>query len=254
MPTRPIRSARRCLALAHQNLGDLAAWRRDLDTARPFFRGALTRTEELARRDPGSVMVHRDRLIVLRRLVDLEDLAGRYAAAADWSEQMLKVATAQGAPAYPERGADEAEARLLRDVYRLADRCIDDPALARSQPPKVARGLLNVRAVRLARTGRGAEAVEAARELLALTDAPLAASYAARACTIAAAAPGRSRPEDRAECIKTAVLALRRAIANGTVSAPLLPFDPEFAALRDDPDFIALTRPPMDRPEPEGTG
>ena len=33
-------------------------------------------------------------------------------------------------------------ATLLRDVYRMVDRCIDDPALARRQEPHLASGLL----------------------------------------------------------------------------------------------------------------
>ena len=46
-----------------------------------------------------------------------------------------------------------------------------------------------------------------------------------------------------AECVKTVVRALRQAPANAKVQPPLLPYLPDFEALRDDPDFISLTRP-----------
>ena len=136
-----------------------------------------------------------------------------------------------------------AEATLLRDVYRLIDQCVDNPALARRQEPKVAGRLLCVRAVVLARAGRCTEVVEAAQELLKLPNMPLAPLYAAQACAIAAKSAGKSRPEVRAECVKAAVRALRQAPANAKVQPPLLPYLPGFEALRDDPDFISLRGP-----------
>jgi len=136
-----------------------------------------------------------------------------------------------------------AEATLLRDVYRLIDQCVDNPALARRQEPKVAGRLLCVRAVVLARAGRCTEVVEAAQELLKLPNMPLAPLYAAQACAIAAKSAGKSRPDVRAECVKAAVRALRQAPANAKVQPPLLPYLPDFEALRDDPDFISLTWP-----------
>ena len=112
-----------------------------------------------------------------------------------------------------------------------------------------ARGLLSIRAIVQARAGRAPEALEAARELLAWPNAPYAPLYAARACAIAAASLGPSRPADRAEYLKTAVQGLRRAIAGGIVQSNLLPFAPEFAIFRDDPEFTALIRP-----APSGAG
>ena len=99
------------------------------------------------------------------------------------------------------------------------------------------------------RAGRCTEVVEAAQELLKLPTMPSppfalpAPYYAAQACAIAAKSAGKSRPEVRAECVKTAVRALRQAPANAKVQPPLLPYLPDFEALRDDPDFISLTRP-----------
>ena len=40
-----------------------------------------------------------------------------------------------------------------------------------------------------------------------------------------------------------AVLGLRQAAAVPSVEMPLLPFEPDFEVLCDDPDFMALTRP-----------
>ncbi len=77
--------------------------------------------------------------------------------------------------------------------------------------------------------------------------------YAAQACAIAAKTAGKARPEIRAECLKTAVRALRQAPANANVQPPLLPYLPDFEALRDDPDFISLTRPTLPGgPHPKG--
>ena len=251
--------ARRSLALAHQNLGDLAERRRDFDTARAAYRQAVIRMEEIARRNSKSVMAYRDHTIALLKMLELEASAGRHAAAAIWAERELEVLTAKGVPPYPEHAEAVAEATLLRDVYRLIDQCVDNPALARRQEPKVAGRLLCVRALVLARAGRCTEVVEAAQELLKLPNmpsppfAPPAPFYAAHACAIAAKSAGKSRPEVRAECVKTAVRALRQAPANANVQPPLLPFLPDFEALRDDPDFISLTRPTSPGgPKPEG--
>ena len=253
--------ARRHLALASQNLGDVAERRRDFDTARAVYHQAVTRMEEIARRDSKSVMAFRDMTVALLKMLQLEASAGRHAAAAAWADREVEVLTAKGVPPYPEHAEAVAEATLLRDVYRLIDQCVDNPALARRQEPRVAGRLLCVRALVLARAGRSAEVVAAAEELLKLPKmppAPFAPSvpfYAAHACAIAAKAAGQSRPEVRAECIKMAVRALRQAPANATanddVQPPLLPYLPDFEALRDDPDFIALTRPSVDGPIPE---
>lgn len=235
--------ARRSLALAHQNLGDLAERRRDFDTARAAYRQAVIGMEEIARRNSKSVMAYRDQTVALLKLLELEVSAGRHAAAAAWAERELEVLTAKGVPLYPEHAEEVAEATLLRDVYRLIDQCVDNPALARRQEPKAAGRLLCVRAVVLARAGRCTEVVEAAQELLKLPNMPLAPLYAAQACAIAAKSAGKSRPDVRAECVKAAVRALRQAPANAKVQPPLLPYLPDFEALRDDPDFISLTRP-----------
>ena len=251
--------ARRSLALAHQNLGDLAERRRDFDTARAAYRQAVIGMEEIARRDSKSVGAFRDQTIALLKLLELEASAGRHAAAAAWAERELEVLTAKGVPPYPEHAEAVAEATLLRDVYRLIDQCVDNPALARRQEPKVAGRLLCVRALVLARAGRCTEVIEAARELLKLPTMPSppfalpAPYYAAQACAIAAKSAGKSRPELRAECVKTAVRALRQAPANPYVQPPLLPYLPDLEALRDDPDFISLTRPTSPGgPKPEG--
>jgi len=241
--------ARRSLALAHQNLGDLAERRRDFDTARAAYRQAVIGMEETARRDPKSVRAYRDHTIALLKILQLEASAGRHAVAAMWAEREVEVLTAKGFPPYPEHAEAVAEATLLRDVYRLIDQCVDNPALARRQEPKVAGRLLCVRALVLARAGRCTEVVAAAQELLKLPSmpsppfAPPVPFYAAHACAIAAKSAGKSRPEVRAECVKTAVRALRQAPANADVQPLLLPYLPDFEALRDDPDFIALTRP-----------
>ena len=83
--------------------------------------------------------------------------------------------------------------------------------------------------------------------------APSAPYYAAQACAIAAKSAGKSRPELRAECVKTAVRALRQAPANPFVQPPLLRYLPDLDALRDDREFISLTRPTSPGgPKPEG--
>jgi tetratricopeptide (TPR) repeat protein len=255
--------ARRSLAFAYQNLGDVAERRRDFDTARAAYHQAVTRMEEIARRDSKSVMAFRDLTVALLKMLQLEAGAGRHAAAAAWADREVEVLTAKGVPPYPEHAEAVAEATLLRDVYRLIDQCVDHPALARRQEPSVAGRLLCVRALVLARAGRSTEVVEAAQELLKLPKmppAPFAPSvpfYAAHACAIAAKSAGKSRPEVRAECIRMAVRALRQAPASATanddVQPPLLPYLPDFEALRDDPDFITLTRPTSPGgPKPEG--
>jgi tetratricopeptide (TPR) repeat protein len=252
-------AARRSLALAHQNLGDVAERRRDFDTARAAYRQAVIGMEEVARRDPKSVMAFRDQTVALLKMLELEASAGRHAAAAAWAERELDVLTAKGVPPYPEHAEAVAEATLLRDVYRLIDQCIDNPALARRQQPNVAGRLLCVRALVLARAGRCTEVVEAAQELLKLPNmpsplfAPPAPFYAAHACAIAAKSAGKSHPEVRAECVKTAVRALQQAPENTNVQPSLLPYLPDFEELRDDPDFISLTRPTSPGgPKPEG--
>ena len=72
-----------------------------------------------------------------------------------WSAE-LKAQSATGVPKFPEHATLVEEARLLRDVHSLLDQCIDNPALARAQPPKTAAGLLELRAIALARSGRAA--------------------------------------------------------------------------------------------------
>jgi len=87
--------ARRSLALAHQNLGDLAERRRDFDTARAAYRQAVIGMEEIARRNSKSVMAYRDQTVALLKLLELEASAGRHAAAAAWAERELEVLTAK---------------------------------------------------------------------------------------------------------------------------------------------------------------
>ena len=103
--------------------------------------------EEIARRNSKSVMACRDQTVALLKLLELEASAGRHAAVAAWAERELEVLTAKGVPLYPEHAEEVAEATLLRDVYRLIDQCVDNPALARRQEPKVAGRLLCIRAV-----------------------------------------------------------------------------------------------------------
>ncbi len=164
--------ARRGQALAHQNLGEVAERRRDFDTARTAYRQAVTGMQEIARRDSKSVMAFRDYTVALLKMLELEASAGRHAAAATWAAREVEVLTAKGVPPYPEHAEAVAEATLLRDVYSLIDQCVDNPALARRQEPKVARRLLCVRALVLARAGRCTEVVEAAQELLKLPTMP----------------------------------------------------------------------------------
>ena len=199
-------------------------------------------------------MTHCPSLREVEELFSGELPAGaRHAAAAALAERELEVLTAKGVPPYPEHDEEVAKATLLRDVYHLIDQCVDNPALARRQEPKVASSLLCLRALVLARAGRSTEVVEAAQELLKLPSMPSAPFYAAQACAIAAKSAGNSRPEVRAECIKAAVRALRQAPANPQVQLPLQPYLPDLEVLRDDPDIIALTRPmPPGGPQSEG--
>jgi tetratricopeptide (TPR) repeat protein len=125
--------ALRSLALAYQHLGALAFRRRDLTVARASFQQGLTRFEELARRDPTSVMAFRDRTIAVRKFVDLEAFAGRNNEAAIWAARELEALTAKGVPSYPERQAAVAEAQLLRDAYRGS--CSATQARGRSAGP-----------------------------------------------------------------------------------------------------------------------
>ena len=251
--------ARRSLALAHQNLGDLAERRRDFDTARAAYRQAVIGMEEIARRDSKSVRAFRDQTIAMLKMLELEASAGRHAAAAAWADREIEVLTAKGVPPYPEHAEAVAEATLLRDVYRLIDQCVDNPALARRQEPKVACRLLCVRALVLARAGRCTEVVEAAQELLKLPTipsppfAPPAPSTRPR--------PVRLPPSPRANhdrnsgpsASRRPCVTLRQAPANANVQPPLLPYLPDLEALRDDPDFISLTRPTSPGgPKPEG--
>jgi hypothetical protein len=137
-----------------------------------------------------------------------------------------------------------------RDIRRLLDKCLDNAALARAQPQELAANLLNLRAAALARAGRSAEALQAANELLALPNSPNSTEFAARASALAAASAADSRPELGAEAVKTAICALRQGIHYSVVDVPELPFDPVFAALRANADFIALTRRPWGQSNP----
>ena len=124
--------ARRSLALAYQHLGDLAFRRREFDVARASYEQALTRFDEIAKHDQTSIMAHRDRTLAYRKLSSLEAFAGRNQAAAGWLERELKCQNAPGVPKYPEHAALVEEANLLRAVYGLIDRCMDNPAVARA--------------------------------------------------------------------------------------------------------------------------
>ena len=139
--------ARRSLALAHQNLGDLAGRRRDFDTARAAYRQAVIGMEEIARRDSKSVMAFRDQTIALLKNRWSSRPARPSRRRRCLAERELEVLTAKGVPPYPEHAEAVAEATLLRDVYRLIDQCFDNPALARRQEPKLAGRLLSVRAL-----------------------------------------------------------------------------------------------------------
>jgi len=111
--------ARRSLALAHQNLGDLAERRRDFDTSRAAYRQAVIGMEEIARRNSKSVMAYRDQTVALLKLLELEASAGRHAAAAAWAERELEVLTAkrQGGSTLPRArrggGRGNASSRCL---------------------------------------------------------------------------------------------------------------------------------------------
>jgi tetratricopeptide (TPR) repeat protein len=235
--------ARRSLALAYQLLGDVAARRRDFDAARAGYDQALRRLEEIARRAPTSIMDHRERILAYRKRFLFETFAGRNDEAVAWIERELAVHNTKGIPTYPEHAAWVAEASFFRDIYRLIDRCIDNPALARAQPPKTAAALLELRAVALARSGRAALAAEAAAEVLTLRDAPFAPLYAARAYALAAASLDRSQSDIKSKYIRASVAALRKTIATTILQAQRFPFDPDFDVLHDDPEFIALTHP-----------
>ena len=240
--------ASRSLALAFQELGDLALRRKNFDVSRSFYQQAVAQYEKVARRDPKAVMAHRDLLIGLRRIVDLEAAAGRYSDAAAAADRELAVRTAKNVPTYPEQSGENADLIILRDTHRLIDKCIENPAFARAQETRLGNSLLGLRAVILAGSGRAPEMLETTRELLKRPNAPLAPAVVARACAIAAGNV-KTDPKLRNECIKTAITALRQAAATHTLEAPLLPYLPEFQALRNDPDFIALTKPqPASKP------
>lgn len=235
--------ARRSLALAHQDLGDLFSYRHDNDAARASYLEAVAGMESIARHDPKALLAYSDWLIALRSMTDFEAEIGRYDQAAIWSERLIAALTAKGAPNLPARDQALADANVRRDAFRLVGPCVDHPELARKQPRRTARTVLNHRALALARAGRAAEALEAARELLSWPEAPIAPVYAARACAIAAASLGPSRAADRSEYLKTALEGLRRAIAGRVIRRGLLPVVPDFAVFRDEPEFIALSRP-----------
>ena len=133
------------------------------------------------------------------------------------------------------------------------DKCIDNPALARLERPPVAAGVLQLRPVALGHAGRAALAAEAASELLTLPNTPLSPLWAARAYALAAASLDKSQAETRTKYAKAAIAALQLALANATARAPMLPYEPDRAALGDDPEFVAylpsLTRRPKVREE-----
>ena len=186
-------------------------------------------------------MAHKDRLLACRKLSSLEAFAGRHEVAATWIDRELKTQNEKESPQYPERAGWIKEASLYRKIYGLADRCIDNPALARAQPHDIAVAVLALRTVHLARSGRAALVADAARELLAIPDAPQVCVSAARAYALAAASLDPSQSELKTAYIKSAVAAIRQTLATTKLKAALFPFDPDFKVLRDDPDFIALT-------------
>jgi hypothetical protein len=222
--------------------GSLNGSQRQIKTQH-LFSGSFARFELIAKRDPNSVMAHRDRQMAVRKLVDLGVIAGRFSEAATWADREIEIQTAKGVPAYPEREAELSYARLIRELCPLVDKCIDNPAVARAQRPEAAVQLLAARAVRLARMGRNTEAIEAARELLTLPNANYVLAEAARVNLIVISSLGDSRREEKNRCRKLALEALRKAIASSTINIHLAMFYVDFLPYRNDPDFMALTGP-----------
>ena len=235
--------ALRSLALAYRHRGDLAARRRDLGAARESYRISLERFEDLARRDPGSVMAHKDRLFAHRKLADLEILACRPDEAAGWAARELAAQDEPGVPPHADKNEWIAEAKLRRDAYRLLGPSLDDPTRAQGQAPAVSALIVRYRAVLLARSGRAAEAAEAAKAATNLPGDPEAPMDAAIAYALASSTPSPVDTEAKARWRRSAVDALRLAIKMTPARSSFLRYDTDLAGLRGDPAFEALCRP-----------
>ena len=232
----------RAVALGHQHLGEMYARRRDFDAARREFRDALDRYDGLARRDPGSLMAHNDRIIVLRKYQLSEAEAGRFDESIRLAELEVQLQTSKDVPARADQASWLAEARLYLAYFRAAARSIEDPGFARSQPADLVSSLLQLRAVALARRGEHAEAAAAAKELLGSGQDPDAPLSAARAFALAA----RSLPPDRAglraEYTRAAVEAIRLAMPRRPLLVRKLAYEDDMSVLRDDPSYAALIK------------
>ena len=103
MPTRPTRTL---VAAWPWPISILATWRCAYGAiGRPHsaaFQVSLKGMEDVARRDPTSIMAHKDRMIAYRKLSSLEALAGRYALAAAYADRELEAQAEKGVPPHAE--------------------------------------------------------------------------------------------------------------------------------------------------------
>jgi len=232
--------ARRFLALAHQHIGDLHARRREFDPARAAYLAARDLFEDLARRDPASVLAHKDRLFVLRKLQLAEADAVRYDEAARWARRELEILTGPGVPPHGDLPTWVDKARFYLTVFEWAGPTIDKPAVAFALPREVKHLLLANRAIVLARRGRHAEAAAAAKEVLALKDDPTMPPFAARAYALAAESLPADRADLRSTYVAAAVESLRLAAKADPKAARRWPYELDLEALRDDPGYRAM--------------
>ena len=134
-------------------------------------------------------------------------------------------------PAYPEHAAWVEEIRNICEVIRLTDKYFDSPNLIGAQPPIIATGVRELRAVTLARSGAPLRPPRRLARSSRSQTSQMRSSSSLRTPTPAAGSLDKSQSATRSQYQAAAIALLRQVIATGKLQAAIFPFDPDFAGL-----------------------
>jgi tRNA A-37 threonylcarbamoyl transferase component Bud32/tetratricopeptide (TPR) repeat protein len=244
--------ARRDLAVGHQRLGDLERCRLDYSAARDHYERALEIIERLARNDPGSIQKRTDSALCCGWLSENAERAGDYAEAARWADRALAVfrdLAREQRPSPPSLSLWKSQIEANLRAYQAAARGLSQADVARA-PAGLRLGLIQFRALRLAREGKHVEAAALAESfrLLAPNDV-LNQVQIARVYGLCVAALKRERgtpsTDDSAlrdQYVRAAFAALRRCAELYPAVYVGSPLEPDLHPLFDQPGFAELVK------------
>jgi tetratricopeptide (TPR) repeat protein len=236
--------AQRNLAGAYHALGDRARCAGDYVLARDLYSKSLAIDRDLVSRDPGSRQRHGDLLEQLADLTDNEVRAQRYADAAHWLEQARAafVPLEKLGPLLPAFQRAKKDCLHYMVVFAGAAVGLDDLRGLLGKSSEIVPDLLQVRALGLARSGQVRKAVDSVEEFRkrspgsALNHHAIARIYAL--CAQSTSPADAMRKLYTGKALEAFGEALRQAPELGQGQ----PLQPDFAVLRDEPQFKSAIR------------